>query len=159
MKCPYCGGVELKVIDSRDTEDAVRRRRRCLVCGHRFTTMERISLHDFYVIKKDGRHEIFNKEKLRTGVSKACEKRPLPVGAIDKLVDDIEAALYQIGKSEVPSSLIGDMVMDGLKGLDHIAYIRFASVYRQFTDITDLREEIDGLSFETPLEKGESSGR
>jgi transcriptional repressor NrdR len=146
MKCPYCGKTDLKVLDSRDTDEGIRRRRQCLGCGRRFTTIERISLRDLYVVKKDGRREEFNKEKLRAGIIKACEKRPLPVGALDKLVDDIEASLYQLGKNEIPSSLVGDKVMDGLKKLDQIAYIRFASVYRQFADITDLKEEIEDLS-------------
>jgi len=97
------------------------------------------------VIKKDERREEFSRDKLLTGIRKACEKRPLPTGTVDKLADDIEAELYRIGKAEIPSAVIGDMVMERLKGLDHIAYIRFASVYREFTDITTLKEEIDTL--------------
>jgi transcriptional repressor NrdR len=102
--------------------------------------------HDIFVIKKDGRREKFSRDKLLSGIGKACEKRPLPTGAIDKLVDTIEAELYQAGKSEVSSSYIGDLVMEGLKKLDHIAYIRFASVYREFADIGDLKQEVDSLA-------------
>jgi transcriptional repressor NrdR len=102
--------------------------------------------HDIFVIKKDGRREEFSRDKLLSGIRKACEKRPLPTGAIDKFVDTIEAALYQAGKSEVSSSYIGDLVIEGLKKLDHIAYIRFASVYREFADIGDLKQEVDSLA-------------
>ena len=146
MKCPYCGGLESKVIDSRPLDEEVRRRRKCLACGARFTTYERIQPHNFFVVKKDGRREQFNRDKLSSGIRKACEKRPLPTGAIDKLIDNIEAELYQTGKAEVPSSLIGDLVMEGLKILDHIAYIRFASVYREFDDIGALKQAVDNLA-------------
>jgi len=98
-----------------------------------------------FVIKKDKRREGFSRDKLLTGIRKACEKRPLPTGAIDKLVDDLEAELYQLGKVEIPSGTVGDMVMEGLKNLDHIAYLRFASVYREFADISDLKQEVDTL--------------
>jgi len=126
-------------------DDGIRRRRRCLSCGSRFTTYERLQPASLFVIKKDERREGFDREKLLVGIRKACEKRPLPTGAIDKLVDDIEAGLYRLGKAEVPSTLIGDMVMQRLKRLDHIAYIRFASVYREFADITALKREVDTL--------------
>jgi transcriptional repressor NrdR len=129
----------------------VRRRRKCLACNARFTTYERVQPHDIFVIKKDGRREAFRRDKLLLGIRKACEKRPLPTGAIDKLVDAIEAELYKAGKSEVPSSHIGDLVMEGLKKLDHIAYIRFASVYRQFADIGDLKQEVDSLAMRREL--------
>ena len=145
MNCPYCGGQESKVIDSRSLDEGVRRRRECLACNTRFTTYERVQPHSVFVIKKDGRREEFNRDKLSLGIRKACEKRPLPTGAIDKLVDTIEAELYKVGKSEVSSSYIGDLVMEGLKKLDHIAYIRFASVYREFTDISSLKQEVDTL--------------
>lgn len=145
MKCPFCSHQDSKVIDSREVNDGIRRRRQCLGCGSRFTTYERLQPANLFVIKKDQRREEFNKNKLLTGIRKACEKRPLPAGAIDKLADDIEAELYHQGKSEIPSSAIGDMVMDKLKGLDYIAYIRFASVYREFADITALKKEIDSL--------------
>jgi transcriptional repressor NrdR len=146
VNCPFCGGQELRVIDSRNLREGVRRRRKCLACNARFTTYERIQPHDIFVIKKDGRREGFSRDKLLLGICKACEKRPLPTGAIDKFVDSIEAELYKAGKSEVSSSYIGDLVMDGLRKLDHIAYIRFASVYREFADIGDLKLEVDRLA-------------
>jgi len=145
MKCPYCGYNDSKVIDSRDVNDGVRRRRQCLSCGARFTTYERLQSASLFLIKKDKRREEFNKDKLLTGIRKACEKRPLPTGTIDKIADDIEAELYQLGKSEILSSVVGDMVMEKLKSLDHIAYIRFASVYREFTDLTTLKQVVDTL--------------
>ena len=146
MNCPYCGGQESRVIDSRGLDKVVRRRRKCLACGARFTTYERIQPHDIFVIKKDGRREAFSRDKLSSGIRKACEKRPLPTGAIDKFMDSIEAELYKVGKNEIYSSYIGDLVMEGLKKLDHIAYIRFASVYREFADIGDLKQEVDSLA-------------
>ncbi len=146
MNCPYCGGQESRVIDSRSLDDVVRRRRKCLACNARFTTYERVQPHDIFIIKKDGRREEFSRDKLLLGIRKACEKRPLPTGAIDKFVDTIEAGIYQLGKSEVSSSYIGDLVMEGLKRIDHIAYIRFASVYREFADIGDLKQEVDSLA-------------
>ena len=145
MNCPYCSYPDSKVIDSRDVNESVRRRRQCLSCGSRFTTYERLQPASLFVIKKDERREEFNRTKLLTGIRKACEKRPLPAGAADKLADDIESGLYQLGKAEIPSVIIGDMVMERLKSLDYIAYIRFASVYREFTDITVLKQEIDSL--------------
>ena len=145
MNCPYCGHLESRVIDSRDVNDGIRRRRQCSGCSARFTTYERLQAASLFVIKKDKRREEFSREKLMSGIRKACEKRPLPTGAIDKLVNDIEAELYQLGKSEIPGAVIGDMVMEGLKRLDHIAYIRFASVYREFADITALKQELDTL--------------
>jgi len=145
MNCPFCGNHDYKVIDSRDVNDGIRRRRQCLSCSSRFTTYERLQPASLFVIKKDQRREEFNKDKLLTGIRKACEKRPLPTGSIDRLVDNIEAELYHQGKAEIPSAVIGDMVMERLKSLDYIAYIRFASVYRDFTDITALKREIDTL--------------
>jgi len=145
VKCPYCGYADSKVVDSRDVNDGIRRRRQCLGCRARFTTYERLQPTGLFVIKKDKRREEFSRDKLLSGIHKACEKRPLPTGAIDRLAEDIEAELYQLGRSEVPSSVIGDMVMARLKSLDYIAYIRFASVYRDFTDITALKQEVDTL--------------
>src|SRR4030043_389796 len=145
MKCPSCGCEESKVIDSRSMGDGIRRRRQCLKCGARFTTSERLQSRNLFVIKKDGRREEFNRDKILVGIRKACEKRPLPTGTIDKLVDNIEVELYRLGKTEVPSSIIGDMVMEKLQELDHIAYIRFASVYREFTDIAALKQAVDTL--------------
>jgi len=148
MRCPYCGELETRVVDSRPVGDGIRRRRKCSGCGARFTTYERVQQGNIFVVKKDGRREEYNRNKLYAGVRKACEKRPLPTGAVDKLVDSIEADIYKTGKVEIPSSLIGDLVIEGLKKLDHIAYIRFASIYREFTDITELKKEIEHLTEE-----------
>ncbi len=145
MNCPYCDFHDSKVIDSREVNDGIRRRRQCLSCDSRFTTYERLQPASLFVIKKDERHEEFNRDKLLTGIRKACEKRPLPIGIVEKLADDIEAELYRLGKIEIPTGLIGDMVMTRLKTLDHVAYIRFASVYRDFADITALKQEVDTL--------------
>jgi len=145
MNCPFCGNNESKVIDSREVNDGIRRRRQCLNCSSRFTTYERLQPASLFIIKKDLRREEFNKDKLLAGIRKACEKRPLPTGTIDKLADDIEAELDSQGKAEISSASIGDMVMERLKSLDYIAYIRFASVYRDFADITALKREIDTL--------------
>jgi len=145
MNCPYCGYHDSKVIDSREVSDGVRRRRQCLSCGSRFTTYERLQPASLFVIKKDQRREEFNRSKLLIGIRKACEKRPLPTGTVDKLADDIEAELYRLGKAEIPGAVIGDIVMEKLRDLDHVAYIRFASVYREFADITALKQEVDNL--------------
>jgi transcriptional repressor NrdR len=145
MRCPYCGGSESRVIDSRSTGEGIRRRRQCPACSARFTTYERVQTHNIVVLKKDGRREVFSRDKLSSGIRKSCEKRPLRTGAIDKLIDDVEAELYKTGKTEFPSSSIGDLVMERLKKLDHIAYIRFASVYREFADITTLQQAVDTL--------------
>ncbi len=145
MNCPYCDYRDSKVLDSRDINDGIRRRRQCLKCKARFTTYERYQPASLFVIKKDQRREEFNKNKLLAGIRKACEKRPLPTGTVDKLADDIEAELYQMGKTEMPSTVSGDMVMEKLKNLDYIAYIRFASVYREFADITALKQAVDNL--------------
>jgi len=145
MNCPYCGYNDSKVIDSRNINESIRRRRQCASCGARFTTYERLQPTGLFVTKKDKRREEFSRDKLLTGLRKACEKRPLPSGIVDKLADDIEAELYQMGKAEIPSTIIGDMVMERLKTLDYIAYIRFASVYRDFTDITALKQAVDTL--------------
>jgi len=146
VKCPYCGATESRVLDSRPVDEGVRRRRMCLACNARFTTYEHVQSHNIFVIKKDGRREEFNRDKLSSGIHKACEKCPLSIGAIDKLIDNIEAELYRLGKAEIPSTIIGDLVMQGLAQLDHIAYIRFASVYREFTDIGVLKQAVDSLA-------------
>jgi transcriptional repressor NrdR len=145
MNCPYCNNADSKVIDSRDVNEGIRRRRQCLSCNNRFTTYERLQPAGLFIVKKDQRREEYSREKLLGGIRKACEKRPLPTGAIEKLVDEIEAGLYHLGKSEIPSTLVGDMVMQKLKELDYIAYIRFASVYREFADIRALKEAVDNL--------------
>jgi transcriptional repressor NrdR len=146
MKCPHCGYSDSRVLDSRDTNDGIRRRRQCLSCNGRFTTYERFQQNVLFVIKKDNRREPFRKDKILAGIRKACEKRPIAGHVIEKIVDEIESELITQGKAEVPSSTIGDMVMEQLKNLDHIAYIRFASVYRDFADITRLKEEVDSLA-------------
>jgi len=156
-------------VDSREVDAGIRRRRQCLSCGSRFTTYERLQPASLFVIKKDQRREELDRNKILSGVRKACEKRPLPIGAVDKLVDDIEAELYRLGKAEVPGTTIGEMVMQRLKELDHIAYIRFASVYREFTDITALKQAVDSLvssaatpslaSSQLPLIPGEAVDR
>ncbi|HEY41860.1 MAG TPA: transcriptional repressor NrdR [Dehalococcoidia bacterium] len=145
MDCPYCGFNDSRVIDSRDVDEGIRRRRQCLRCESRFTTYERIQPVNLFVIKKDKRRELFDRQKVLNGIRKACEKRPLPADTLDKVTDDIEAEIYHLGKAEVDSRMVGDMVMKRLKELDHIAYIRFASVYREFADITALKEEVDTL--------------
>ena len=145
MNCPYCGQQDSMVIDTRSFDKGVRRRRKCLACSARFTTYERVQPHGIFVIKKDGRREEFSRDKLLLGIRRACEKRPLPTGIIDKFVDSIEAELYKSGKSEISSSYIGDLAMDELKRLDHIAYIRFASVYLDMNDLDEIRSEIDRL--------------
>ena len=145
MNCPFCGHYDSKVIDSRDVNDGIRRRRQCLSCGSRFTTYERQQPASLFIIKKDQRREEFIKDKLLSGLRKACEKRPLPTGTVDKLADDVEAGLYQLGLPEVSNDIIGDMIIERLKALDYIAYIRFASVYRGFTDLADLKQEVDTL--------------
>ena len=145
MHCPFCGYHDSRVMDSREINEGIRRRRQCLGCGARFTTYERIQPVSLFVIKKDNRREVFNREKMLSGMRKACEKRPLPTDVVDRLADEIEAELYNSGRAEIPSTMIGDAVMKRLKGLDHIAYIRFASVYREFADITALKQEVDTL--------------
>jgi transcriptional repressor NrdR len=142
MKCPYCGFEDSKVTDSRAMEGGIRRRRECLSCGQRFTTAERVELGGLMVVKKDGRREEFSRDKLLLGVRKACEKRPVPYGSVEALVDDVETQVHAQGKAEVPTSFIGELVIDRLRDLDEVAYIRFASVYRAFRDVEDLKEEL-----------------
>lgn len=146
MKCPFCGAPESRVIDSRGLGEEVRRRRVCSTCGARFTTSERIQNHALFVVKKDARREAFDREKLASGIRKACEKRPLPMGSVEKLITTVEERLHSLGRAEIPSSAIGDIVMEELEKVDHIAYIRFASVYREFADIGALKEALDKLS-------------
>ena len=136
------------MIDSRDVDDGVRRRRECLNtdCAGRFTTYERVQAVALYVIKKDGRREEFSREKLLAGLRKACEKRPLPAGAIERVAHEIETRLYQTGLPEIESTIVGELVMEHLRDLDPIAYVRFASVYRQFADLEALREELEALA-------------
>ena len=132
MRCPYCSHSESKVIDSRESVDGVRRRRECHSCARRYTTYERVQSNSLRVVKRDQRREDFNPEKLRSSLLTACAKRPLPTGSVDKLVGEVEADLQQSGRTEIGSRAIGELVMERLKSLDRVAYIRFASVYRDF---------------------------
>ena len=143
MKCKFCGS-NTKVTDKRESHDGTRRRRECLKCKKRFTTYEKVFEKDIIVVKKDGRREHFLDEKLRLGLIKACQKRPVSMEKIDKIVEDIKEKLRKKGK-EVKSEIIGKMVMNKLKRLDKVAYIRFASVYRHFQDVSDFKKEIRGL--------------
>lgn len=150
MRCPYCGFADTKVTDSRDAEEGIRRRRECLNCGQRFTTVERMVTGSLLVAKKDGRREEFSRDKLLGGLRKACEKRPLPAGAIETVADAVEASLRARGTPEVPSEDVGELAMDHLRELDHIAYIRFASVYRSFRDVEELQQELESLATRPP---------
>ena len=145
MKCPFCGYTESRVKDSRDVGDAIHRRRECEQCKGRFSTYERVEKSQLMIIKRDQRREPFDRQKLFVGVSKACEKRPLSVAAIESAVEEIEQELYRQGKQELPSSVIGELVMERLRHMDKIAYIRFASVYRSFDDIETMLEELQDL--------------
>ena len=144
MKCPYCGN-KTKVVDSRSAGEGIRRRRECRTCGQRFTTYERVAPMRLTVVKADGRREEFDRDKLLTGVRKACAKRPISIEDIEELVSGIEGKLYSRGEREVESLVIGEMVMEQLRGLDDVAYVRFASVYRRFADVESLAEEIERL--------------
>ncbi len=147
MKCVYCGGAESRVLDSRPVEDgvAIRRRRECVACLRRFNTFEKVETIPTMVVKKDGRREPFDPEKIRRGVIKACEKRPIARSDVDALVRDIETQVINSLDEEVSSEAIGEMVMTRLKRMDEVAYVRFASVYRQFRDINTFMDELKGL--------------
>ena len=146
MKCPYCSHIETKVTDSRDTGVfTIRRRRECLDCGKRFTTYEYVEMQPLYVVKKDGRREKFERNKIKNGIQKAIEKRPVSHEQLEEIVDKIEEKIRRNGFEEINSKDIGEYVMDILKELDHVAYIRFASVYRRFTDVSSFEKEIKNL--------------
>lgn len=147
MKCAYCGCTQSRVVDSRQSEDAttIRRRRECENCGRRFTTYERIDLVPLMVVKKDQTREAFDVGKLRSGIVKACEKRPVPLERIEEMVRLIEQRLNSQPDSEITSKMIGELVMEELKNVDEVAYVRFASVYRQFRDIQSFRDELNKL--------------
>ena len=147
MKCPYCSFEETRVVDSRETEDlkTTRRRRECTICKKRFTTYERIENGFLIVIKKDDRREAFDRDKLIRSILKACEKRPVNIKTVEKIVQDIEDELRKEGEVEVSTKIIGEMVIDRLKKLDKVAYIRFASVYREFEDISQFVKEVNKL--------------
>ena len=144
MICPQCTGDSVKVIDSRDAlaEPAVRRRRECESCGFRFTTYERLEAPLLKITKKDGRREPFDRSKLSRGIGRACEKRPIAAAELEALITRIEAELHGLGESEIPTEVLGEHVMQSLKGFDDIAYIRFASVYREFADLGELQAEV-----------------
>ncbi len=156
MKCPFCGNLEDRVMDSRTSKEgeAIRRRRECLKCGKRFTSYERVDDIVPMVAKKDGRRESFDRTKIQHGLKKACEKRPISIDALDRLVDSIEKKLIGLGVKEIPSTWIGEEVMSSLKDTDKVAYVRFASVYRQFKDINDLMEEVKTLFEHQPPPSG-----
>lgn len=147
MRCPFCDNQETKVIDSRPTEDghAIRRRRECERCSRRFTTYEKVEEVILMVVKKDGSREAFNRQKIMNGIIKACEKRPVTVATIENMVDQIERGLNNMMEKEIDSSFIGELIMDQLKDVDQVAYVRFASVYRQFTDVNTFVAEIEKL--------------
>jgi transcriptional repressor NrdR len=149
MRCPFCGATDSRVIDTREVGDAIRRRRECQECGQRYTTYEQVARVTLLVVKRDGRRENFDRQKLFEGIWKACAKRPVGSDQMEQLVEDIENQLYSLGQAEVSSASIGEMVMRRLKMLDEVAYVRFASVYRSFADLETLKREVDEL-----LERG-----
>ncbi len=152
MRCPFCGAADSRVVDSRDSEtgEAVRRRRQCLDCSKRFTTYERVEAPALYLVKKDGRREEFNRQKLLNGLLVASKKRDIAPANLERMVDDIENELRGRNQLEVPSRLVGEMAMDRLRELDEIAYIRFASVYRSFKDAEEMRATIEDMLQRTP---------
>ena len=147
MKCLYCGCLDSKVIDSRSAEDGtiIRRRRECISCGKRFTTYETVESTPIFVIKTSGARQAFDPNKIRNGIIKACEKRPVSAAMIDKLVDDIQKRIYNSLAQEITSKQLGEMVCEALKEIDEVAYVRFASVYRSFTDTTSFIEELEKM--------------
>lgn len=157
MKCPFCGFNEEKVIESRATLDdsAIRRRRECLRCEKRYTTYEKIESLEIRVVKRDGRREPYSREKVISGIVKALEKRPVPMNIVNEVVDDIEKQLHSRYQEEVPTKEIGELVIDKLHSIDKVAYVRFASVYRQFEDVRDFVDEVKSMPKAMSLEKGE----
>lgn len=147
MRCPFCHDFESKVIDSRSSEEgvAIRRRRECLTCERRFTTYERIEEEPLIIIKKDGRREPFKREKIITGLRKACEKRSLSFETIDRIADEVEQEIRKWNENEITSAMIGELIMERLKTIDEVAYVRFASVYRQFKDLDIFMSELQHL--------------
>ena len=144
MRCPYCENPDTKVIDSRPTEEghAIRRRRGCEQCGKRFTTYEKVEETIIMIIKKDGRREAFDRNKVMSGIVKACEKRPVPVAEMERIVNEIERGLNNMMEKEIESNFVGELVMEKLKELDEVAYVRFASIYREFKDVNTFMSEI-----------------
>jgi transcriptional repressor NrdR len=156
MRCPQCGTRDTRVVDSRDLDESatIRRRRECPSCSARFTTYERVEAARLVVAKRDGTRQEFDRDKLASGLAKALTRRPVPEDAADRAADEIEAELRASGQSEIPSSRVGALAMDKLRALDHIAYIRFASVYQSFEDLADLKREVDELFAEGTPKKG-----
>lgn len=152
MKCPFCKNNETKVVDSRDTDDgmSIRRRRQCLICKKRFTTYESIESTPVRVIKKDGTREVFDKNKIRNGLIRACEKRNISTEQIEEVVDQIEIKVYNALKQEIHTEMIGNWIMEALKELDQVSYVRFASVYREFKDLESFMSELKKLMNKTP---------
>ena len=144
MKCPYCGRINTRVIDSRPADDgeSIRRRRECDTCGRRFTTYEKVETIPLIIIKKDNTREQYSRMKIENGVIRACYKRPVPAEEIERMIDRIETEVFSLEEKEIPSHVIGEMVMDGLKDLDEVAYVRFASVYREFKDVNTFMDEL-----------------
>jgi len=153
MKCPFCASTDSRVIDTRSAEGGIRRRRECQDCGRRFTTYERVAPLRLMVIKQDGRREPFARDKILGGIQIACAKRPIDTESIEELVSGIESELYHRGSREVTSREIGEMVMQNLRRLDEVAYIRFATIYRRFADVEDLADEIEALLERRQLEE------
>src|SRR5215471_13477618 len=147
MKCPFCGGSDDRVVDSREGREGqvIRRRRECASCGRRFTSYETIEEIPYVVVKKDGRREAFDRKKLRAGLVKACEKRPVPPAKLDAIVDEVETRLYDSEEREMATSQVGSLVMERLRELDKVAYVRFASVYRKFEDVDEFLHELKSL--------------
>jgi transcriptional repressor NrdR len=146
MLCPVCQVGETRVVDSRDDESAVRRRRECLACRHRFTTYERIEAARLFIVKKDGRREPYSRDKVLAGLRRACEKRPVSEDSMQEIAESVLRELHARGENEYPSTLIGELLMNALKKLDKVAYIRFASVYRSFEDLSSFQAEIAELA-------------
>ena len=143
MKCPFCGNDNTKVIDSRPTDDSsIRRRRQCESCGKRFTTYEKVETMPLIVIKKDNNREPYDREKIVAGIVRSCHKRPVSISSINAMVDEIETKIFNIGEKEIPTTTIGAIVMEELKKLDEVAYVRFASVYREVKDVNTVMDEI-----------------
>lgn len=147
MRCPFCGHLESKVIDSRESKKGVsiRRRRECLACKRRFTTYEKIEEIPYMIIKKDGSRQLFDRQKLLRGMLKACEKRPIAVSKLEEIVEEIESKLQERPEKEIKAADVGQLVMDRLKALDKVAYVRFASVYREFRDVMEFKQELESL--------------
>lgn len=155
MKCPFCTHDDTRVVDSRLGKEGnnIRRRRECIECERRFTTYERVEETLPLVIKKDGRREVFDRQKIISGIQRACEKRPVPIATIEKVVDQMEVSLQESGEKEIAASRIGEAIMEALQALDEVAYVRFASVYRQFRDINEFMSELTDILAKGPVNK------